>query len=182
MPKYFIRGMGLLFCVILVGCASSRVTRRFYVEERPRPDLEITGNAGYVYGQPQEVKRPPKTTRKFYVVEFSLAPPEKEKVAPAETQGKETSPQRRSVPEEPTGKFKTYPGTNIVIPAGKDQAGGPRGGTVTYTVQKDDTLQSISMRYYKTTREWVKIYKANKEKIADPDRIHPGLVLTIPLD
>ena len=49
-----------------------------------------------------------------------------------------------------------------------------------YKVEKDDTLQSISKKFYHSYSKWTKIYEANKAKIADPNRIKPGIVITIP--
>ena len=62
-------------------------------------------------------------------------------------------------------------------------AGAPNGGNIqaqTYTVQKDDTLQKISKKIFGTYSKWYKIYKANKDKIKDPNVLQPGTVLTIP--
>jgi len=49
-----------------------------------------------------------------------------------------------------------------------------------YTVGKNDTLQKISQKFYGTTKNWVKIYKANKDTLKTPDRVYPGQVLNIP--
>lgn len=50
----------------------------------------------------------------------------------------------------------------------------------TYTVEKGDTLQKISKKFYGTTRQWKKIYEANKELLKSPDTIRPGQTLNIP--
>lgn len=52
-----------------------------------------------------------------------------------------------------------------------------------YTVQPGDFLSAIAQRFYGDGSEagWRKIYDANKEIIgADPAKIEPGMVLTIP--
>lgn len=50
-----------------------------------------------------------------------------------------------------------------------------------YTVKKGDTLQEISQKMYGTTRQWRKIYNANKGVIkGGPEKIRPGMKLTIP--
>ncbi len=51
-----------------------------------------------------------------------------------------------------------------------------------YTVQKADTLQKISQKYFGTTKKWVKIFNANKDKLSAPDKIYPGQVIRIPLE
>jgi nucleoid-associated protein YgaU len=51
----------------------------------------------------------------------------------------------------------------------------------TYTVRKGDTLQKISQRFYGTTRQWRKIYEANRRTLkGNPEKIYPGMKLTIP--
>ncbi|MBN1869684.1 MAG: LysM peptidoglycan-binding domain-containing protein [Candidatus Omnitrophica bacterium] len=50
-----------------------------------------------------------------------------------------------------------------------------------YTVQKGDTLQKISKKFYDSYSKWPKIYEANKSVISDPDKIKPGIVLQIPM-
>ena len=53
---------------------------------------------------------------------------------------------------------------------------GSSAGT-TYTVQSGDSLSRIGSKYGVS---WQKIYEANRDKLDDPDKIHPGQELTIP--
>ncbi len=53
-------------------------------------------------------------------------------------------------------------------------------GYDTYTVKKNDTLQKISMHFYGTTKNWMKIYNVNKDKLKTPDKIIPGVEIKIP--
>ncbi|MDX9703428.1 MAG: LysM peptidoglycan-binding domain-containing protein [Candidatus Auribacterota bacterium] len=50
-----------------------------------------------------------------------------------------------------------------------------------YEVKKNDSLWRIAaMRnIYDDPYKWINIYHANKDKIADPDYIYPGMILTI---
>ena len=48
-----------------------------------------------------------------------------------------------------------------------------------YAVNYDDTLWSISYRYYRNPLLWPDIYKKNQEKIYDADLILPGQRLII---
>jgi len=48
-----------------------------------------------------------------------------------------------------------------------------------YTVQKNDTLQKISKKFYGTTRKWHKIYVDNKDVLSAPDKVYPGLVIKV---
>lgn len=67
------------------------------------------------------------------------------------------------------------------IPSAK--AGNPAAPrSVQYTVEKDDTLQSIAKKFYDSYNQWTRIYEANKSVIGNPDRIRAGTVLEIPMD
>lgn len=49
-----------------------------------------------------------------------------------------------------------------------------------YTVAKGDTLWGIAVKAYQDGYKWPEIAKANADKIANPDKIEVGLVLTLP--
>ena len=49
-----------------------------------------------------------------------------------------------------------------------------------YTVGKNDTLQKISMKFYGTTKKWMKIYDANKDVLHSPNKLYAGQTLKIP--
>lgn len=57
-------------------------------------------------------------------------------------------------------------------------AGG--GGTRYHTVQKKETLYSISRQYYGDHTKWKDIYAANRSEIGDPNKIRVGQRLVIP--
>ena len=46
-------------------------------------------------------------------------------------------------------------------------------------VKKGDTLWAIASKYYGSGAQYTKIYKANTDKISNPNLIYPGQVLTI---
>lgn len=50
----------------------------------------------------------------------------------------------------------------------------------TYTVIAGDSLWSISERAYKNGLQWTRIFRANRDKIDNPNIIRPGQVLIIP--
>jgi nucleoid-associated protein YgaU len=54
----------------------------------------------------------------------------------------------------------------------------PGGRTV--TVKSGDSLSKIAKRELGDANRWTAIYEANKDKIKNPDLIHPGQVLTLP--
>jgi nucleoid-associated protein YgaU len=49
-----------------------------------------------------------------------------------------------------------------------------------YTVVAGDSLSKIAKREYGDAGKWPAIFEANRDKIQNPDLIHPGQVLTIP--
>ena len=50
----------------------------------------------------------------------------------------------------------------------------------TITVQAGDSLSKIAKREYGDANKWHAIFEANRDKIKNPDLIHPGQVLTLP--
>jgi nucleoid-associated protein YgaU len=60
-------------------------------------------------------------------------------------------------------------------------AGGPSTTAAqTYTVQPGDNLSKISKQFYGDASKYMKIFEANKDKLADPDKIKAGMELLIP--
>ena len=56
----------------------------------------------------------------------------------------------------------------------------PTSGGQTYTVKSGDSLSRIAKQLYGDASKWHRIYDANKDKIKNPDLIHPGQEFTIP--
>lgn len=57
----------------------------------------------------------------------------------------------------------------------------PAAGTgKTYTVKSGDSLSRIAKQFYGDANKWHRIYEANRDKIKNPDLIHPGQEFTIP--
>lgn len=50
----------------------------------------------------------------------------------------------------------------------------------TYVVKKGDNLSKIAKEVYGNAGRWKEIYKANKDRIKDPNLIRPGWKLRIP--
>lgn len=53
-------------------------------------------------------------------------------------------------------------------------------GARTYTVQPGDSLSAIALSLYGDASCWPEIFKANGDKISNPNLIYPGQELTIP--
>jgi nucleoid-associated protein YgaU len=58
------------------------------------------------------------------------------------------------------------------------------GGTTSvarrYMVQPGDSLSKISRQFYGDANKYMKIFEANKDKLADPDKVRAGMELVIP--
>ncbi|MDE1920991.1 MAG: LysM peptidoglycan-binding domain-containing protein [Candidatus Omnitrophica bacterium] len=196
----------LALVVMVLFAAGCGLEARTYVMTKPRVGLNRgTGNGGCVVGTCPPAPAPAETTRKVYVLEITKPVPES-KVEKIEEQAinaiAQTAPQPSSetVPAAPAPTVNTQssqpqvtvpvigerPGTIATTPSTPAAATTPveqNHGNLqpaSYTVQKDDTLQKISKKVYGTYSKWYKIYKANKDKIKNPNVLRPGTVLTIP--
>jgi len=71
--------------------------------------------------------------------------------------------------------------TKLIInqPVRATPAAAIRAGTRAYTVRPGDTLSSIAQRLGGPSAGWAWLYQANRSRIADPNLIYPGQVLTI---
>ncbi len=79
--------------------------------------------------------------------------------------------------EKPRADFsKVQSGASSTAPAPAP----PTASKRTYTVVSGDSLSKIAKREYGDAQKWTIIYEANRDKISNPDLIHPGQVLTIP--
>jgi len=162
--------MFFLAVLILSGCGV-----RTYTIEKPRKDIEIEGNRGYLVGQPkdQEAENRLGDTRKFSVVEFELKDLEKA--------GRKVDPQkiwrlkRQAEPEIVEEEIALFDNSDLEDISLKE----PKYEY--YTVKKADTLQKISLKFYGTTRNWKLIYEENQEVLKNPNKIYPGLRIKVPV-
>ena len=72
---------------------------------------------------------------------------------------------------------------DITVEAPQQRAaavGGAAAGGQTYTVKSGDTLSKISQQFYGSSNEYMRIFYANRDKLADPDKIQVGQQLIIP--
>ncbi len=49
-----------------------------------------------------------------------------------------------------------------------------------HTVVDGDTLSNLAQRYYKDARQWLRIYRENRARIPDADRLTVGTILRLP--
>lgn len=50
---------------------------------------------------------------------------------------------------------------------------------VTHQVHSGETLQTISQKYYNTTRRWFEIFKLNHDVLQSSDKVEPGITLKL---
>ncbi len=62
----------------------------------------------------------------------------------------------------------------------KTGQGAQPAAATTYTVQAGDTLSAISKKFLGNANDYMEIFNANRDQLADPDKITPGQVLKIP--
>ncbi len=164
----------LSFVFLLTGCVV-----RTYPVTRDRVDQNLgVGNRGYLKGEvPAGEATERKTTRITQIVEVELYPPirfeKMPKPKPIETKFIE--------PIEKTQDQQVWGNRGYITQSETPQILEPMN-LEKYTVQKKDTLQKISQKFYGTSKKWNKIYEANKDILRGPNKVYPGQVINIPLE
>ncbi len=158
--------------IMISGC----LTMRTYTKKEPRKDLEIEGNQGCLSG---ECKQEPKEnrlgdTRTISVVEVEFGSSEIKKGTIGEG----------AVRGEAVEEEISFPEVEVAeIVVEEELASGEEKEIQYYVVQKSDTLQKISRKFYGTTRKWNFLYETNKDVLKSPDKLYPGVEIKIlPLD
>jgi phage tail protein X len=162
LKKVLVLVVVLSFVVGLTGCSV-----RTYKITHDRVDQDLTvGNKGYLKGTPPPETGERKLTRDTQAVEIELGFPAKGK-----------KPSAKKGPAAPCGP-KIAVEEPIISPIEEPIL----AETQQYKVQKGDTLQKISQKFYGTTKKWQKIYEANKGALKAPDKIYPGQTINIPVE
>lgn len=79
----------------------------------------------------------------------------------------------------PDPKNPKKPDFSDVSGGSSHKAAPPHEGR-THTVKPGESLSKIAKHYYGDASRWPEIYEANRDKIKDPDLIHPGQEFVIP--
>ncbi len=79
-----------------------------------------------------------------------------------------------------TADFTVAQGASQAAAAGASAGSTHAAGGQTYTVKSGDSLSKISQQFYGDAHEYMRIFYANKDKVSDPNKIQPGMELTIP--
>lgn len=163
MKRFLVIGLLGFWVIGLAGCKV-----RSYTVMRDRIDQNLSsGNRGYIQGNvPPGPTEDRKLTRPTQVVEIELGLPAKGKKAKIKSAPKKGEATQKT--SEP--KLEAVPETSPEVQLQK------------YEVQKGDTLQKISQKLYGTTKNWQKIYDANKDSLKGPDKIYPGQVIYVPVE
>ncbi len=164
--------MGLVG-ISFTGC--SRVQTK--IVQKPRVDQEITQghNKGYLKGSGPAGGQRRKTRD---MLETNVELPTWAEMNPWRKGKQEAAPGAAAAAPAPVEPQEDY----SIPPAGESELESipASAGGESYTVQKGDTLQKISKKFYGTTQNWHKIYKANKDVLKSPNTIRPGQTLRIP--
>jgi nucleoid-associated protein YgaU len=132
---------------------------------KERVDQDLSGgNRGYLQGSGPTEEKERSATRETQVLEVEFGPRAKAKKAAA-------APATAPVEEE---------GNRGYITEAAPEAAAPAPACEDYKVQKGDTLQKISQKFYGTTRKWSKIFEANKDRLKASDKIYPGQTICVP--
>ncbi|MFT5169736.1 MAG: LysM repeat protein [Candidatus Omnitrophota bacterium] len=188
----------LILPIISVGCTNTipaikdtiRETKvRHYLQDKKRVDLNMIGNAGYLAGRPDVVPGPIKDTRKIYVVEVTrnLNDGIEQEWLGSDTEVQTVVVGDRVYSQTTTTKvIDDSPDINIPKFEDDDDWGFEEEELnevteyVDYVVEKDDTLQKISKKFYNSYSKWTAIYDANRDVITDANFVKPGITIKIP--
>lgn len=159
-----------IICLIAFAVVTSGCIVRNYTVQKDRVDQTLSpGNRGYIQGNvPASVanEKPAKTTRTVHVTEIELKSP---------VEFKKGQPPSRTE----AARGEEMKGVSEAERISGQAVEGRKGEVISYKVQKGDTLQKISMKFFNTTKKWTKIYEANKDVLKSPQKIYPGQVIKI---
>ncbi|MBN3039674.1 MAG: LysM peptidoglycan-binding domain-containing protein [Candidatus Omnitrophica bacterium] len=171
--------MVIIAVLFVAGC----VTMRTYTIEKPRKDTEISGNQGYISGSPSSEPKENKfgKTRKVSVLEIEI-PPKQDKAAAPASGSKDKKTSIKDIEEEPLWVEEPVASMEEEDVDYRQEIDDSfeSNDLEYYTIQKNDTLQKISYKFYGTTKKWNMLYEANRNVLKGPDKIYPGIKIIIP--
>lgn len=176
--------LGIIF---LSGCLA-----RTYTTEKPRIDTDIQGNKGYLFGSAPAGSKDEidQKTRKISVLEVDFGPRHEGRTGEVksqrvETAGEQKSEEKASLEQEIYAKDEEA--SQVIESEPKDEATAEEEVSSLskdyqyYVIEKNDTLQKISQKFYGTTKKWIFLYKENQDVLKGPDKIYPGKKIRIPV-
>lgn len=165
-----------LILIVAVSIIASGCLVRQYTVVRERPDQEVTGNQGYLFGGPSQTKERQIKTRKTYAFEVELGKP-----VSLEDKALNKEVTEDNIPEESLA-YDVYVSRDVNIASEDSDLDSVPQEMKTYIVKKGDTLEKIAAQpeIYGDKKKWYKIYKANKHRLKSANKIFPGQALLIP--
>lgn len=148
----------LIGTLLLVGCQQPQAE-----EPASQPPEPMAQPAPYPHDQIPEATEPAGPASSAQPAMTDIADPDDEPITEIEAEPAAPKPKPKTTAAKPKEKYAAPK------PAGR-----------TYVVRKGDTLQSISKKFYNTTRNWRKIHEANKSTLKDPNKLTIGTKLVIP--
>jgi tetratricopeptide (TPR) repeat protein len=85
----------------------------------------------------------------------------------------------KKVAENHSGQATASDASPVTVAAADAKDGTPAEAS-TVTVRPGETLSTIAARIYGNPDDYTLIFEANRQRISDPNRIFPGMTLTIP--
>ncbi len=192
--------------LLVLGLALSGCVVKVYQKEMPRKDIVVEGNQGYLVGAPpKQGYTVEKKTRKILVTEIELVNPKEldirylgeKKAGEGEENVDQESEKEMNYGyiyrKEPIEEEFVEEGGVEEVPVVEEEEVVPseeaeeeeevkgKEEYVIYKVQKGDTLQKISYKFYGKYSLWPKIFEANKDKLENPNSIYVGQELRIPV-
>lgn len=172
--RYFLSIL-LISSVCLAGCSV-----KTYTLEKQRVDTLLEGNQGYLSGNPpSEADKKESSlgdTRKVAVMEVEFG-------SSSHKYGCKGKSIKEDVSKESIYEEESYQTEEIDQIQQPETVRLPKVASKEgewYTVQKSDTLQKISYKFYNTTKKWLLVFEKNKDILKSPDKIYPGMKIKIP--
>ena len=159
----------VFFAVLLLsGCVG-----RTYVAKQTDFDFDVST------GEYRTPEHDPNDHRRAFVWEIELGKGKPEKQQPEQpsyTENTESSYSESTYSSEPSTNYTSYDYNN----AASEPAPSADKTYTEYTIQKNDTLQKISKKFYGTTRKWQILYEENRDVLKGPDKVYPGITIKLP--
>lgn len=176
----------LLIVAIAMSSVMSGCLLRWRTVEKPRTDMDVKGNAGCLQG---DCKKEPKKSklsdkRLISVLELEIGKSKKKLAKEKEALAK----RRQQVADYKSNLGKSVDVTEVSVSEDEEivfddsivQQEELVDGPQIYVVQKGDTLQKISKKFYGTTKKYIYLYENNRDILKSKDSLRVGQKLTIP--
>ena len=169
------RKIGVLIVVSVIflgGCVAVRT----YTVDKPRVDTDIEGNRGYLYGAPDAYEKKESrlgNTRKISIFEIEIGDSKKDKAVREEIAQEEMTEEAEMSSFSDETVYEGFYVEEIAVDEPKEEF-------EYYVVQKNDTLQKISKKFYGTTSKWKYIFNYNSVTIKNPNKVYPGMKIKVP--